>query len=108
MSHAIQNIAFILNNLFQEQHAGVIKPTGRLGSAIESTVGVALLWRGWLCYLPAGVLYLRRSVRWWVGGGRSALAREGSWGPRCRAIIIHGIFEANSSFYVKWRSTRKV
>ena len=69
MSHAIQNIAFILNNLFQEQHAGVIKPTGRLGSAIESTVGVALLWRGWLCYLPAGVLYLRRSVRWWVGGG---------------------------------------
>ena len=63
MSHAIQNIAFILNNLFQEQHAGVIKPTGRLGSAIESTVGVALLWRGELCYGGGG------------GGGGGAVRR---------------------------------
>ena len=63
--------------------------------------GVALLFACWGAVFAAfGALVGR--------GGRSALAREGSWGPRCRAIIIHGIFEANSSFYVKWRSTRKV
>ena len=35
MSHAIQNVAFAVNNLIQQQHSKVIKPTKRLKSTIK-------------------------------------------------------------------------
>ena len=43
MSHAIQNVAFAVNNVFQQQHSKVSKPTKRLKSTIKSTAKVALL-----------------------------------------------------------------
>ena len=38
-----QNVAFAVNNLFQQQHSKVIKPTKCLKSTIESTVNAASL-----------------------------------------------------------------
>ena len=35
VSHAIQHVVFAVNNLFQQQHSQVIKPTKRLKSTIE-------------------------------------------------------------------------
>ena len=43
VSHAIQHVAFAVNNLFQQQHSKVIKPTKRLKSTIESTAKAASL-----------------------------------------------------------------
>ena len=43
MSHAIQNVAFAVNNLFQQKHSKVIKPTELLKSSIKSTVKPASL-----------------------------------------------------------------
>ena len=36
VSHAIQNVAFAINNFFKQQHSKVIKPTKHLKSNIES------------------------------------------------------------------------
>ena len=77
MSHAIQNIAFAVNNLFQEQHAGVIKPTGRLGSAIHRVscgggfvvVGVALLFPCWGAVFAAFGALVGRGRAFGVGAG---------------------------------------
>ena len=41
VSHAIQHGDFAVNNLFQQQHSKVIKPTESLNSTIESTVKAA-------------------------------------------------------------------
>ena len=41
VSHAIQHVVFAVNNLFQQQHSQVIKPTKRLKSTIEWTVKTA-------------------------------------------------------------------
>ena len=35
MFHAIQHVAFTVNNLFQQQDQKVVKPTNRLKSTIE-------------------------------------------------------------------------
>ena len=43
MSHAVQHVAFAVNNLFQQQHSKVIKKTKRSKSTIESTVKTAFL-----------------------------------------------------------------
>ena len=43
MSFAIQHVAFVVSNLFQQQHSKVIKPTKRLKSTIESTAKAASL-----------------------------------------------------------------
>ena len=42
MSHAIQHVAFVVSNLFQQQHSKVIKPTKCLKSTIESTAKAAI------------------------------------------------------------------
>ena len=41
LSLAIQNVAFAVNNLLQQKHSKVIKPTKCLKSAITSTVKAA-------------------------------------------------------------------
>ena len=77
MSHAIQNIAFAVNNLFQGQHAGVIKPTGRLGSAIHRVncggsfvvAGVALLFACWGAVFAVFGVLLGRGRAFSVGAG---------------------------------------
>ena len=44
MSHAIQHVAFVVSNLFQQQHSKVIKPTKHLKYTIfESTAKAASL-----------------------------------------------------------------
>ena len=35
MSHAIQHVAFVVSNFFQQQHSKVIKPTKRLKSTYQ-------------------------------------------------------------------------
>ena len=57
MSHAIQNVAFAVNNLLQQQHSKVIKPTKRFKSTFKSTAKVALC-------LPTKILYVQHSKRW--------------------------------------------
>ena len=49
MSHAIQDVAFVVSNLFHQQHSKVIKPTKRLKSTIlecyaisQNTISVTL------------------------------------------------------------------
>ena len=43
VSHAMQHVVFAVNNLFQQQHSEVIKPTKRLKFTKEWTVKAALL-----------------------------------------------------------------
>ena len=43
MSHAVQHVPFAVQNLFEEQHLKVNKPTKRLKSTTESTVKAASL-----------------------------------------------------------------
>ena len=43
MSYAIQHVAFVVSNLFQQQHSKVITPTKHLKSTIESTAKAASL-----------------------------------------------------------------
>ena len=57
MSHAIQNVAFAVNNLLQQQHSKVIKSTKHFKSTIKSTAKVALC-------LPTKMLYVQHSKRW--------------------------------------------
>ena len=38
MSHTIHHVAFTANNLFQQKHPKVIKPTKRLKTSIKSTI----------------------------------------------------------------------
>lgn len=38
VSYAVQNVAFAVKNLFQQQHSTVTKPTKRLKSTINTTV----------------------------------------------------------------------
>ena len=43
VSHAIQHVAFAVNNLFQQQHSKEVKPKKRFKSTIQSNVKAALL-----------------------------------------------------------------
>ena len=43
MQHATQHVDFAANNLIQQQHSKVIKPTLRLKSTIKSSLTIALL-----------------------------------------------------------------
>ena len=60
MSHAIQHVAFAVNNLFQQQHAKVIKPKKRLKSTLESTVKVAFAVYLLECYI-CNIQYVGKS-----------------------------------------------